>query len=349
MIVINGKFLTQQLTGVQRFALEMTMELLALRNNIQIAVPSLEKLVQPIEGLPVIHVGKSTGVIWEQRELPRWLKKQGSPLLLNFCNSGPILYKPAITTIHDLATILHPEWFSKFFALAYQRMLPILAKRSEYVLTVSNQIKNELVKEFNLAPDNIKLVYNGLPKLYLDDLHGFQTFQKKRQILTVGSFDPRKNLDLLVQSFSKLDLPSDWKLVIVGRNSDVFRFKELEIAENVKDKIIIHTEITDLELLNLYKQSEVFVSLSSYEGFGIPVLEAIAANCKVLVADIPVFRELFAGYVQFTPLDMTNVIKELGSIIATDNITQNDQLLLEKYSFRKSALVLDKLITGYIS
>ncbi len=349
MIIINGKFLSQELTGVQRFALEITRELALIRKDILIAAPSESKIIQSVNDLPIEHTGNYGGVMWEQFDLQRWLKKQGSPLLINFCNSGPLYYQPAISTIHDLATIFNPNWFSKFFAFAYQRMLPILAKRSEIILTVSEQVKKELIAELNLNPNKVKVVYNGLPQVFMNDIQSGKSFMKRRQILAVGSFDPRKNLNLLMEAFAEMPSTKDWKLVIAGRQSDLFRYKYQQLPENVKDRIIIKTAVSDNDLIKLYRESEVFVSLSAYEGFGIPVLEAIAHQCRVLVSDIAVFRELFTGYVTFTSLKKEDVKNALTEIMISKETIASATTLLEKFSYRKAAIALDEIINSLTS
>ncbi len=346
MIVINGKFLTQQLTGVQRFALEITRELALIRNDIVIAAPNESLIIQQIDLQNIEHIGRKGGVLWEQAELPRWLKKNGSPLLINLCNSGPLYYKPAISAIHDLATFVNPDWFSKIFAFAYQLMLPILSKRCEILLTVSEQIKGELVKEFKVNPNKIKVIFNGLPQIFLNNLQKSSPLNKKRQILAVGSFDPRKNHNLLMDAFAKLSQNEDWKLIIVGRESDLFHYKYQQLADNVKDRIIIINSLSESELVQLYQESEVFVSLSAYEGFGIPVLEAISNQCKVLVSDIPVFHELFTGYVNFTKLDSESVKVGLEEIIGTKKLPISTTSLLEKFSYRKAAISIDEYINS---
>ena len=110
--------------------------------------------------------------------------------------------------------------------------------------------------------------------------------------------------------------------------------------------IIIINNLSESELVQLYKESEVFVSLSAYEGFGIPVLEAISNQCKVLVSDIPVFHELFTGYVNFTKLDSESVRVGLEEIIKEKKLPISTTSLLEKFSYRKAAISIDEYINS---
>ena len=113
MIYINGRFLSQSITGVQRFAKELTFELLRKSNNYKLLALPGTKLVPPLNQDNTIIIGPSNPHIWEQVYLPYFLKKQNNPLLINFTGLGPVFYENKIITIHDLSFWEHPEWFSK--------------------------------------------------------------------------------------------------------------------------------------------------------------------------------------------------------------------------------------------
>ena len=140
---------------------------------------------------------------------------------------------------------------------------------------------------------------------------------------------------------------SNYTLIFVGRASDVFTFNNLKVKDSDFSRIKILVDTTDQELLELYRESEVFVSLSAYEGFGIPVLEAFAMKCKILISDIPVYNELFSGYAHFTELDKESVVTALTKVIQSEIINQTPESLLDKYSYKKTALLLNDLINTY--
>ena len=347
MVIINGKFLSQPQTGVQRYAYEIIRELIQLRDDVQIACPQNKFLVTKTLHGPLQHIGQKQGLYWEQFELPRWLKKQGSPLLINLCNSAPLYYQPSFVTLHDLATIHHPAWFSLKFSWFYRKMLPLLAKRSEKIISVSRQIQKEIVKEFNVDIGKTEVLFNGLPHFFKENMQDSSLLDKKKQILSVGSFDPRKNFHLLLEAFLEAKHLSNYTLIFVGRASDVFIFNNLKVKDSDFSRIKILVDTTDQELLELYRESEVFVSLSAYEGFGIPVLEAYSMKCKILISDIPVYNELFSGYAHFTELDKESVVTALTKVIQSEIINQTPESLLDKYSYKKTALLLNGLINTY--
>ena len=347
MVIINGKFLSQPQTGVQRYAFEIIRELLQLRDDIQVVCPQKKFLVPETHQIPLVHIGQKHGFYWEQFELPKWLKKQNKPLLINLCNSAPLYYQPSFVAIHDLATIHHPEWFSLKFSCFYRKMLPLLAKRSEKIITVSKQIQKEIAIEFSVEIDKIEVLFNGLPHIFHENKQNSTVIHKKKQILTVGSFDPRKNFHLMMEAFLDTKLLSDYTLVFVGRPSDLFTFNSLKVEEPDVSRIKILVNITDQELLELYKESEIFISLSAYEGFGIPVLEALSMNCKILISDIPVYRELFSDYAQFTSLDKEAVVASLTKVVQSENIVQSTESIFSKYSYSEAAKSLNNLINSY--
>jgi glycosyltransferase involved in cell wall biosynthesis len=347
MIIVNGKFLSQAQTGVQRYAFEIIRELILLRDDVQVVCPQKKFLVPELHQLPLVHIGKKQGFYWEQFELPNWLKKQHAPLLINLCNSAPLFYQPSFVTIHDLATIHHPAWFSSKFSIFYRIMLPLLAKRSEKIITVSKQIQKEVVNEFNVKIDKIEVIYNGLPQIFNENKHKSSFLDKKRQILAVGSFDPRKNFQLLLEAFLEAKNLSDYTLVFVGRASELFTFNDLNVNERDLTRVKILANTTDQELLELYKESEIFVSLSAYEGFGIPILEAISMKCKILISDIPVYRELFSDHAHFTSLEKEAVVNALSTIIQSENRAESLETILKKYSYTEAAISLNSLINSY--
>ena len=146
MIVVNARFLTQPLTGVQRFAFEISRALRDLCNDkdLHFVAPSNILTPKKAKELDVEIIGSHTGHLWEQLDLPLYLRKVGNPLLLNFCNTAPIFYKNKLSTIHDITYIRYPQTFSKSFRYFYKVAIPLVLKTSRHVFTVSNFSKQEI-------------------------------------------------------------------------------------------------------------------------------------------------------------------------------------------------------------
>ena len=288
--VINSRFCTQSMTGVQRYAYELSLRL-AKMGGASSASPG-NILEHTYTDLNPTRIGHLEGHAWEQIELPAHLWLTGSPLLVNLANTAPLAYGKQIVTIHDLAFIRNPHWFSKTFAAYYNFLIPIIARRSMSIITVSEFSKKEIVDLLGIPPSKIHVIYNGVSEIFKSDVYGNDEKRFGKYILAVSSFDPRKNLRGLIEAFLKLKY-TDLKLVIAGRASKNFNMDEAfsEPGAN-RERIIFLSDISQNELASLYRGAIALCYPSFYEGFGLPPLEAMASGCPVVASDIESIREV---------------------------------------------------------
>ena len=152
MLTVNSRFLTQNITGVQRFAIEISKQLKKLLNSkIQFVAPKNIIHKDLAEELDVKVIGYNTGHLWEQIDLPLYLSSIGKPLLLNLSNTAPLFYKNKIVTIHDVAFKRFPQTYSFKFRMFYNLLIPIILKNSKHILTVSEFSKNEINKIYGIS------------------------------------------------------------------------------------------------------------------------------------------------------------------------------------------------------
>lgn len=338
-VYINARFLTQQITGVQQFAYEICRNLVSSSVNYILLVPKGVNQPDDLKHLGFKEVGRSNGYVWEQVELPRFLRQNGSPLLLNFCNTAPLLYRKQWVTIHDLAFMSHPEWFNKNFARVYRFLIPRIAKRSEKVLTVSHTVQKQLETILGVDRSRIEILFNGIHHELLT--HQAPTRSSRKPfILTVSSINPRKNLAYLIRVFeqSKLD---NHELIVVGARNAVFGKQQVEVPKNVS----FTGYLSNAELIRLYHEAELFVSLSLDEGFGIPVLEALYCNCPVLISNIEVYRECFGEVASFTSLtDLNRAATDLRTLVQQKPTVSAGADLFKRYNYADSAKKLNDLV-----
>jgi glycosyltransferase involved in cell wall biosynthesis len=340
-VYINGRFLSQQITGVQQFAFELCRYLQHSGIAFTVLVPKNVQLPAALSHLECIPVGKGNGYLWEQVELPAFLRKQGSPLLLNFCNTAPLVYQNQWVTIHDLAFMHHPEWFSRSFATVYRFLIPRIARRSRKVLTVSRTISRQIQSVLDIPQQKISIIYNGISHDLLSTPQQQKDTARKKMILTVSSINPRKNLETLVTAFSESSL-TDYELVIVGARNTVFAGS---IPEAHQKNVRFAGYVGNAELIRLYREASLFVSLSYDEGFGIPVLESLYSGCPVLLSDIEVYRECFGDVALFTdPYDARKAAADLDHAIAHPPVALSIHELLERYNYEESAKKLINLL-----
>lgn len=345
-LFVNARFLTQPLSGVQRYGIECSRQIKKLLPEAVFIAPRNVLHVDIAKELNVKMMGRNTGQKWEQLDLPFYLARHKSPPLLNLANSAPILYSNNYVTIHDLAFYHHPEWNSRSFAMWYNIMIPRLALRSRHIFTVSETVKQELIRCYNLPPARISVAYNGVSRRMME--MGAGGGKKERIILSVGTFNIRKNHAKLLEAFLASRLCDTYKLVMIGDRNRIFKESGLDEQSLNHPNIEVQATMTEDELIATYRKAEIVVSLSLYEGFGIPLLEGIFNGCKIVCSDIPVYREIYGDVATFCdPLNVPDIIAALES---ATNIPRNEfdiSGLMKKYNYAVSAhLMVAKVLSG---
>ena len=311
LIVNNSRFLTQKITGVQRFAIEISRKLQELFSEIKFISPVIKQ--PPLESrFNVDYTGNLSGYTWEQLELPFYLYKEKSPLLLNLANTAPACYKNQIVTIHDLAC-LNEKWVSYRFKLFYSALIPQITKNSLKIVTVSEFSKKELIERFGIDEKKIEVIYNAVSPDFINFVNEIPTVVYE-YILAVSSLNPRKNFKNLISAYNRLKL-SDVKLLIVGEENNIYKNPHLKSLIKDNPNIIFTGYLTDKELAGLYKHAKLFIFPSLYEGFGIPPIEAMACGCPTVVSNATSIPEICADascYVDPNSIDsIANGINEV--------------------------------------
>ena len=268
MFLINSRNLSSHKTGVQRYTEEIVKRF--PKNSYSLLSPNLWPR------------GK-IGHLWEQLVLPY---KANRILLWCPSNTGPVLYRKQIVTIHDVVPFDHPEWLNQSFAKWYRLIQPILVKNARHVITISNFSKERILHHFNIASDKVSVIYNGVDDSFFNSESKILTsIPFQRYILSLGSLEPRKNLGRLLVAWEKISPKyPDVGLVIAGSKGSVRVFKDYNIKSDLK-KVFFTGHIQDDHLPGLYRNAEAFFYLSEYEGFGIPPLESMASGTLTVTSN----------------------------------------------------------------
>jgi glycosyltransferase involved in cell wall biosynthesis len=349
IVYINARFLTQPITGVQRFAIELCEELIKL--DLEIKLISPKNILHPdlSKRFKNKTIGSLEGHLWEQIELPLYLKKKGNPILLNLCNTSPLFYSNSIVTLHDLAFIKHPEWFSFAFKSFYNFLIPKTIKKAKMILTVSNSVKSDIKNYFNHKENNIHVVYNGLPLIF-QNAKNSSLKVKRPYFLAMGGKNPRKNLNNVLAAMQLLG-NTDFDLRVIGRAEQ--NFNSVKIDDKKYDfNLIYHSDIDDNQLQELYSGAKALIYPSFYEGFGLPPLEALNSNCPIILSDIEVFRELYEDVATFTdPNNVEDIKSSIEKIINNEFETltiEKKNELNEKYSYWNAAKIVSNRVAEFI-
>ncbi|RMQ99475.1 Glycosyl transferase, group 1 protein [Pseudomonas syringae pv. tagetis] len=305
MIVINSRFLTQDVSGVQRYAEQMCRALKRLRDDLVFVAPHNIKLHDCANALQAQRIGHSTGHVWEQIDLPLHLKRQGSPLLISISNTGPMFYGNQIATHHDINYVRYPQSYTRLFRLAYRTITPILLSRARTLITGSSFSRGEIASFYGYAEDKVLVV----PAAVSDEFKPGTTFvDQPKYLLAVSSPAVHKNFNRMIQAFLSLRGHADLQLHIVGAASALFADPDLQRLACRDPRIRFLGRLNDAELIAQYQGATAFVFPSLYEGFGIPPLEAQACGCPVLAANAASIPEVLQGSaLYFDPLDVSHM------------------------------------------
>lgn len=202
----------------------------------------------------------------------------------------------SVLTVLDLTVMSHPEWFDHRWFYFYTRaMLPILVRRADWIVTISECSKRDLMDHFTLPAERIAVIPPAVDHRLFHVARDRPSIERMRQrfgihgkyILSVGTLEPRKNLPRLAESFALLKRQADdYLLVIVGdrgwRYEQIFRTVD---GLGLTDRVRFLGYVPDEELPLLYQAAELFVYPSLYEGFGVPLVEAMASGCPVVCSN----------------------------------------------------------------
>lgn len=288
---INGRFLTQPFSGVQRYAHEITRELdtlvqaghaLARGLTLEIAAPP-GAVAPELRAVRVRTAGNGGGHPWEQFVLPRHVPGG----LLSLCNTGPLAVQRQIVCIHDANTRLAPGSYSWPFRTLYRILHPLLGRRARRIATVSRTSRDALVRFGIAREEKIVICPNGhehalrwQPALS----PAVAPLADGRTVLVIGSPAPHKNVAVLLKIAGSL-AAGGLRLAVAGvRDARVFQGLEGENCGAWKN---VHWlgRLSDGELAALLQGSLCLAFPSLAEGFGIPAVEAMAWGCPVVASD----------------------------------------------------------------
>jgi len=233
---------------------------------------------------------------------------------------------PTVVTLHDLIPLRHPETEKLAARIYWKIQIPVAARRSSYIITDSEHARQEIMADFGVAPERIRAIMLGFdPRMALATDPAQTALVRGKYalpqgyILYVGTIQPRKNIDTLIEAYARLRTVRESmpKLVIVGRKGWLYdrlftRISELGLA----DEIIFTGFVPDEELPHIYAGASLFVYLSFFEGFGLPPLEAMACGVPVVTSNTTSLPEVVgdAG-LAVPPSDLDAVMAAMARIL----------------------------------
>jgi glycosyltransferase involved in cell wall biosynthesis len=221
--------------------------------------------------------------LWEQLSLPQTASRYDLDLFHTPAGQPPLLSGiPLVTTVHDVSPIVHPEWFSKRYATLYRVLTPLAIRASDRIITPSKFARDEIIDAYPSATGKTVAIHNGLTPG-----HGSGTpvdgLKADDFLLFVGSSNPRKNVATLLQAYRRYrrSASDPLTLALAGPDREVFASTDRPAVEGVHALGFV----SDDELTWLYHNARAFVFPSLYEGFGLPILEAMSLGTPVITSN----------------------------------------------------------------
>ncbi len=269
-------------------------------------------------------VNRPARLIWEQTALPVLAARMGFDVLFNPGFTAPALAPcPNVTVFHDLQHKRHPEHFRWWDLPAWRLFLFQSACLSETIVAVSEATRRDLLRYYPLSPKRIELIHHGVD----EELRLIAARRRERSpeklLLCVSTLHPHKNLDRLVLAFDSFRRQRPgFQLVLAGfRGFHACALERLIAELNLGEAVRLTGWISREELFDLYERAFACVYPSTFEGFGMPVLEALAAGVPAAVSDIPPLREVAADAVLlFNPANEAEIVSALVQLADDDQL-----------------------------
>ena len=301
-IAVNGRFLTQPVTGVQRVAREVVQALdaiVASQRGVSIVLycpPGADHRSLALSHTDVRLIGRASGAIWEQTELPSAVKED---VLLCLGNSAPcarlMAREPTAVMIHDLSYLKFPQAYRAGYRMFHRLMLPLITRHSSRLFLVSNSERDNLLEIEPRLKQRVSVVPNGSwsehrAKPAAKPEKDCTTHGRPRDGygLYVGSFSKRKNFERVVETAILLARTERLPFVFVGSGGRVLRHTKMTIPEDVRHLLHFEGQVDDLDHLGeLYRNARLLLFPSLYEACPMPPLEAAHFDCPVVASNIP--------------------------------------------------------------
>ncbi len=347
MYVIDGIYLTKRITGIQRYAIEITKELdkIVEKDSIQLLVPEYYEGDFSLENIRIIKYGNKTGRLWEQVDLVKYLKNNDAQGIF-FENTIPVTYRKGIVVVHDISLKVNPNLFNKnlndICSILWRRYLYKLIFRSSMkIVTVSEFSKSEIMKYYHVDDDRITVINNAWQHMLCVDYD--ETILERADLaegqyyFSLATMAPNKNFKWIVNAAK--NNPEECFVVAGGGKLKQVVDEEYTSLSNLK----CLGYVTDEEAKSLMKNCKAFIFPTLYEGFGIPPLEALASGARnIVLSDIPCMHEIYGEHATYIdPFDYRCSCK------ITKTISERERKeILDRYGWNRSSQFLYNLMFG---
>lgn len=290
---------------------------------------------------------------WDQHKLVGKARKLKADVVHQPCFSVPIFGNfKKVVTIHDLIPIKFPKNLGFASRMFFTKFMPFTYRYADKIIAISESTKKDLVEILGIDEKKIRVIYEAASENFqvIDDMDKIVEIKKKYKItgpyiLNVGTLEPRKNLELLVRVFASVikDDSLEHRLVLVGKKGWGYEklFKLIKDL-NIEDRVIWTDYVEDDDLPYIYNGASLFAFPSLYEGFGLPILEAMKCGVPVISSNTSSMPEIVSDAgILIDPKDEKKWVKEIGEVLNNDvvqvKLREKGLEQAKKFSWEKCA------------
>lgn len=337
-IAVNGIYIQEQASGLGVVSQNLITELMNCEQKFDVRlyanseylkklypqkISSVSTAISPDRGF----VGHLKRLLWYQSSLNWQLRQQQTDLFFSPATEGMLFPSvPQVIMVHDLIPLKFPELSPKW-QYYYRYILPLILKQCQKIICISEHTKKDLIAHYQLDSAVIEVVYLGFDQdLFCPqpDLNILQKYNLDKYWLYVGDMRFYKNLGRCLEAFDRLP-NQEYKFVITGKKDDFFYPEIARQTEKLaaKERIVFLDYVPTKELPALYSSAQSLVFASLYEGFGLPVLEAMACGCPVITANTTSIPEVGGDSVLYTdPYNVTDISRKMNELMLNVNLRQ---------------------------
>lgn len=345
-IGIEGKVLTLKIGGIGRYAINLVKALLSISTK---ELPEMEFVIftapqtdrSVLDGFGTVSCDRfrgikstllrssfflSAGLVLEQIDIFHGLDQAGIPF---FFKKGK-----CVVTFHDVIALVLPETFPLKYRLVFQVGFSAIRRQADMVIVPSESAREDVVRYLKVDQGRIVIIPYGCEERFrpVGDPERFEAVRRKyglpeRYVLFVGVLQPRKNVATLLRAFSLLvveKLGQDLKLVVAGESGwGLTEIRKMVGSLGLQDHVVFAGSIEDEDLPDLYRGAHLFVYPSLYEGFGLPILEAMACGIPVITSNISSMPEVAGdAAVLVDPRDPEGLASAMASVLTDEALRE---------------------------
>ena len=349
-VLINGDFLCRRLTGIERYAYEITRRLddLCEKDEIAIVIPSHAENIPAYKNFEIIRLEKKSdsNIRWQMITLQCFLLKHRKYTILEFGNCCLPLV-PGIVFLHDIYCEFFPEdfvskrdKFTRLYSRIQYRFIAYLAKK---IATVSEYSKKEISETFNINPSKISVIYSSADHIRdiesdFSILEQFPMLKEKQFFFSLGSLSKRKNIKWIIE-YARRHPESTF--AISGTSLSTVKVNELD--DEIPNNIIMLGYLDDSKVKALMTKCLAFILPSYYEGFGLTPLEALRCGARIIIAKAASLPEIYGKTAHY--IDPYDIDMDLD-ILLNDPV-ENPDAIISKYSYDTSAKKVYNIIKDF--